>query len=73
MLQRHFNGTSARIGVGANRAAVAAPFLKRHKRLCSEQIGGSFLDSSTIQVVILDDGMQVKFFDHFPTPFLLTI
>ncbi|WOG99063.1 hypothetical protein DCAR_0418410 [Daucus carota subsp. sativus] len=58
MLQRHFNGTSARIGVGANRAAVAAPFLKRHKRLCSEQIGGSFLDSSTIQVVILDDGMQ---------------
>lgn len=52
MLQRHFHGTSARVGVGANRAATAASFLKQH-------------DSNTIGVAILDDGMQVNFFYFF--------
>lgn len=65
MLQRHFHGTSARIGVGANRAAIAVSFLKqyaytdfRSERFCCEQIGASVLNSSTIGVAILDDGMQ---------------
>lgn len=66
MLQRHFHGTSARIGVGANRAAIAASFLQKYvytqfpsERLSSQHIGPSVLNSSTIGVAILDDGMQV--------------
>lgn len=66
MLQRHFHATSARIGVGANRAAIASSFLKQYgcfdfrsvDRLSSQQIGGSFLDSTALGVAILDDGMQ---------------
>lgn len=69
MLQRHFNGTSAKIGVGSNRAATASCFLNKYgrmdhsiicsRRLFSENNIGSPLDSSKIGVAILDDGMQV--------------
>ncbi|XP_074370062.1 putative tetraacyldisaccharide 4'-kinase, mitochondrial isoform X2 [Apium graveolens] len=62
MLQRHFHATSARIGVGANRAAIATSFLQNysytHHRLSSQHIVPSVPNSSTIGVVILDDGMQ---------------
>ena len=30
LLQRHFNGTSVKIGIGENRAATAATFLHKH-------------------------------------------
>lgn len=71
MLRRHLLGTSARIGVGANRAATAARFLERYgytdthigsclKRCCSNQTTGSSLESDKIGAAILDDGMQVN-------------
>ncbi|XP_027172404.1 probable tetraacyldisaccharide 4'-kinase, mitochondrial isoform X2 [Coffea eugenioides] len=70
MLQRHLQGTSAKVGVGANRAATAASFLERHGYLnfsdstCSTK---AFLSkkartdsfSDKIGVAILDDGMQL--------------
>ncbi|KAL8166949.1 hypothetical protein V2J09_008448 [Rumex salicifolius] len=69
MLQRHFLGTRAYIGVGANRAEVASSFLlksgciepsimisfERHSR--GEKVG-SLCDSQKVGLVILDDGMQ---------------
>ncbi|KAA8526990.1 hypothetical protein F0562_008781 [Nyssa sinensis] len=69
MLQRHLFGTSAKIGVGANRAATAACFLERygyidpHHGTCFERLGsdpkmGTHLNSDKIGVAILDDGMQ---------------
>lgn len=81
MLQRHFDGTSTKIGVGSNRAATAACFLKKYghmdprniilclERLFSEKNIGSPLDSSKIGVAILDDGMQVTMF-FFLSPWL---
>ncbi|KAM7498896.1 hypothetical protein LguiA_023310 [Lonicera macranthoides] len=69
MLQRHLEGTSAKIGVGANRAATATCFIGKYgcvnphsikffDRLCSHQDAESHLDSEKIGVAILDDGMQ---------------
>ncbi|KAK3017406.1 hypothetical protein RJ639_006700, partial [Escallonia herrerae] len=71
MLQRHLDGTSAKIGVGADRAATAACFIDRYghidghsvscfERLCYEHDhdARSHLDSDKIGVAILDDGMQ---------------
>ncbi|XP_034678023.1 probable tetraacyldisaccharide 4'-kinase, mitochondrial isoform X2 [Vitis riparia] len=69
MLQRRLLGRSAKIGVGANRAATAAHFFERYgyvdtgpatclERLCFDQTRGSHLDVDEIGAVILDDGMQ---------------
>lgn len=69
MLQRHLTGTSAKIGVGANRGASAASFLGRYgyidpcsgtcfKRLCIDQQVGDDPKSNKIGAAILDDGMQ---------------
>ncbi|XXG46680.1 hypothetical protein AAC387_Pa02g1465 [Persea americana] len=69
MLQRHLVRTSAKVGVGANRSAVAASFLERYgcinnfnssyfKKLCPDQkLGGSSI-TNKIGAIILDDGMQ---------------
>ncbi|KAF8391536.1 hypothetical protein HHK36_023841 [Tetracentron sinense] len=69
MLQRHLHGVSAKIGIGANRAATAACFFERYgfmdprssvclEKLCHDQRveTGSNLDK--ISAVIMDDGMQ---------------
>ncbi|KAI7731023.1 hypothetical protein M8C21_017417 [Ambrosia artemisiifolia] len=65
MLQRHFDGTSVKVGVGANRAATAASFLHRHEFInpldiaCFEEVvPKARVVSDKIGVVILDDGMQ---------------
>ncbi|KAK4491735.1 hypothetical protein RD792_002509 [Penstemon davidsonii] len=69
MLQRQLQGTSAKIGVGSNRAAIAAGFLEQygyvnyHGNLRSEeQFSEKSIESlsytSRIGVAILDDGMQ---------------
>ncbi|XP_076923853.1 uncharacterized protein LOC143586125 [Bidens hawaiensis] len=67
MLQRHFNGTSVKIGVGANRAATAASIFHRHGFIkpldiaCLEKlVAKTRVVSDKIGVAILDDGMQVK-------------
>ena len=73
MLHRRLVGRSAKIGMGANRAATAAHFFEKYgymdpgpatflKRLCVDQTMGSHLDADKIGVVILDDGMQVVVF-----------
>ena len=67
MLRRRLSDTSAKIGVGANRAAVAFSMLRKYgyihhsKTLCAENKSSltSKLDSGKIGVAILDDGMQV--------------
>lgn len=67
----HLLGTSAKIGVGANRAATATSFLERYgymdpcigscfKGQRSNQKMGSNSESDKIGAAILDDGMQVK-------------
>ncbi|XP_015581292.1 probable tetraacyldisaccharide 4'-kinase, mitochondrial [Ricinus communis] len=67
MLARHLFGKPAKIGIGANRAATAASFLKRygyidpHRYLFKEtwayhKVGG--FDSGEIGPIVLDDGMQ---------------
>nr|GMD53197.1 probable tetraacyldisaccharide 4'-kinase, mitochondrial isoform X2 [Ipomoea batatas] len=59
MLERHLWETPVKIGVGANRAAIAASFFQRHgymnpkdnstrTNLCVDRIGAA----------VLDDGMQ---------------
>ncbi|XP_076908904.1 putative tetraacyldisaccharide 4'-kinase, mitochondrial [Bidens hawaiensis] len=65
MLRRHFNGTSVKIGVGANRAAIAASILHRHGFIkpldiaCFEKlVPKTRVVSDKIGVAILDDGMQ---------------
>ncbi|KAL3508472.1 hypothetical protein ACH5RR_027873 [Cinchona calisaya] len=69
MLQRHLLGTSAKVGVGANRAATAATILERYGciNLCGSTCSGRpFFSKETqtasysdkIGVAILDDGMQ---------------
>ncbi|KAJ0801842.1 putative tetraacyldisaccharide 4'-kinase [Helianthus annuus] len=64
MLQRHFNGTPVKIGVGANRAATAASFFQRHGFInpldiaCVEVVPKTRVVSDKIGVAILDDGMQ---------------
>lgn len=84
MLLRHLEGTSAKIGVGANRAATATCFIEKYgcvyphsikffDRLRSHQNAESHLDSEKIGVAILDDGMQVNIFYFFLFPFFLYI
>ncbi|XP_064977677.1 probable tetraacyldisaccharide 4'-kinase, mitochondrial isoform X2 [Musa acuminata AAA Group] len=69
MLERHLSGTSARIGVGANRTAVAASIFERHgymkfentlysKKLSNPHEFGSASENGKVGVAILDDGMQ---------------
>ncbi|KAI3948855.1 hypothetical protein MKX01_022269 [Papaver californicum] len=69
MLQRHLLYTSTKIGIGANRAAMAAQFFKRFgyldpchsmyvEGLCSDKSITLSSKSDKIGVVILDDGMQ---------------
>ncbi|XP_022848439.1 probable tetraacyldisaccharide 4'-kinase, mitochondrial isoform X2 [Olea europaea var. sylvestris] len=69
MLQRHLCGTSAKIGVGANRAATAYSFLKQYgymnlhnstyyERLLSHEKVNNHSNSGHIGAAILDDGMQ---------------
>ncbi|XP_011627611.1 probable tetraacyldisaccharide 4'-kinase, mitochondrial isoform X4 [Amborella trichopoda] len=69
MLKRHLAGTSAKIGIGANRAATAACFLNKYgytdhggplfsDKMYPIQEFGSCYNSLKIGVVILDDAMQ---------------
>ncbi|PUZ67730.1 hypothetical protein GQ55_3G458600 [Panicum hallii var. hallii] len=66
MLRRRLSDTSAKIGVGANRAAVASSMLRKYgyihhsKTFCAEKKPSSTskLESGIIGVAILDDGMQ---------------
>ncbi|KAL6880375.1 hypothetical protein ACP4OV_011940 [Aristida adscensionis] len=65
MLRRRLSDTSAKIGVGANRAAVASSMLQKYGYIdrCdifSEKLLSPThnLESSKIGVAILDDGMQ---------------
>ncbi|KAL6999272.1 tetraacyldisaccharide 4'-kinase, partial [Sarracenia purpurea var. burkii] len=61
MLQSHLLGTSAKIGVGANRAATAACFLERYGYMnphISDQKTRSHPELGKIGAAILDDGMQ---------------
>ncbi|KAI3804756.1 hypothetical protein L1987_26549 [Smallanthus sonchifolius] len=65
MLQRHFNGTFVKIGVGANRVATAASFLHRHGfvypldiALFEQKVPKTQVESDKIGIAILDDGMQ---------------
>ncbi|XP_034932776.1 probable tetraacyldisaccharide 4'-kinase, mitochondrial isoform X2 [Populus alba] len=68
MLTRHLRGKAVKIGVGANRAATAACFFKRHGYVdprdylvegkWHEQKEGSWINSRKVGVVVLDDGMQ---------------
>lgn len=65
MLERHLFGTSAKIGLGKNRAEVAASIIKKfgHANLPSLLVGEkSEMNSKNekVGVVILDDGMQVN-------------
>ncbi|MQL69938.1 hypothetical protein Taro_002239, partial [Colocasia esculenta] len=59
--------TPARIGVGANRVAIAADLLERYGHVCCNRLLGKFLSKrkcrkhfvgSKIGVSILDDGFQ---------------
>ncbi|XP_071740237.1 probable tetraacyldisaccharide 4'-kinase, mitochondrial [Rutidosis leptorrhynchoides] len=65
MLERHFDGTSVKVGVGANRATTAASFIHRYGLICPTEascfekpIPESGVVSDKIGVAILDDGMQ---------------
>ncbi|KAM7251576.1 hypothetical protein ACFE04_023459 [Oxalis oulophora] len=70
MLQRHLIGRNVKIGVGANRTAVAASFFEKYGKCdalpidaCSERESldhkvGDYIDTEKIGVTILDDGMQ---------------
>ncbi|CAL0301823.1 unnamed protein product [Lupinus luteus] len=62
MLQRHLLGTPIKLGVGANRAAVACHFIQKYgyidTRKSSWYEKQDSLDSGKIGVVVLDDAMQ---------------
>ncbi|CAL4898131.1 unnamed protein product [Urochloa decumbens] len=66
MLRRRLSDTSAKIGVGANRGAVASSILQKYgyirhsETFCAEKklSATSELESGKIGVAILDDGMQ---------------
>lgn len=70
MIQRHMLGNPVKIGVGADRATIAASFLKKYghvnphstswfDRLCLHNTVSDHLTSEKIGAAILDDGMQV--------------
>lgn len=72
MLERHLMGTSAKVGIGANRATAANQFLERYGHIdsCTNNFFenlllvnkvGTDVTSDKIGVAILDDGMQVIF------------
>lgn len=66
MLERHLFGTSAKVGVGRNRAEVAASIIKNfgHSnslKLLNGEKSKVNSDTEKIGVVILDDGMQVNY------------
>ncbi|XP_017409342.1 probable tetraacyldisaccharide 4'-kinase, mitochondrial [Vigna umbellata] len=69
MLRRHLLGTPTKIGVGANRAAVARHFIRKygyidicktswHEKQYLERKVQNSLHSEKIGVVVLDDAMQ---------------
>lgn len=69
MLRRHLQGTYAKIGIGANRAATASSFLEKYgclnfhdifcsKRIFSQEKEKNLSNSDQIGAAILDDGMQ---------------
>lgn len=69
MLERHLRETSAKVGIGANRAMTAVGFLERYgyidshsddffENLLSVNKVGIDVTSDKIGVAILDDGMQ---------------
>lgn len=69
MLARHLLGTSAKIGIGADRAMTASRFLERYgyvdpcsngflKNVLSEKKVQTDVSSDKIGAAILDDGMQ---------------
>lgn len=63
MLQRRLSDTSAKIGVGANRAAVASFMLQKYGYIhhhSADTFCNNNLESGQIGVAILDDGMQVR-------------
>lgn len=59
MLERHLIGKPAKIGVGANRAAVAACYFEIYGYSDPRSSTCYHLHSTKIGAVILDDGMQV--------------
>lgn len=68
MLQRQLQGTSAKIGVGANRVATAVRFLGQYgyisshatfEKVFSEDKTEILSNTGQIGAAILDDGMQV--------------
>ena len=71
MLRRRLSDTSAKIGVGANRTAVASSMLQEYghhfQTTCAEKLSSACkLESdSRIGVAILDYGMQVHMEMHF--------
>lgn len=83
MLERHLFGRPAKIGVGANRAAVAASYFGRYgyfdprsspsnQSLCLDQKVESHLNLEKIGAVILDDGMQVLYYPLYLLPIVGT-
>ena len=71
MLQRHLHGTPTKVGVGANRAAVAFEFIQKYgyvdtrqslwyDKLCLDWKVPGCLEPEKVGVVVLDDAMQVK-------------
>jgi tetraacyldisaccharide 4'-kinase len=80
MLRRRLSDTSAKIGVGANRTAVASSMLQEYgfihhfQTTCAEKKLSSACElesGSRIGVAILDDGMQVHMEMHFVFFFLI--
>lgn len=70
MLQRQLQGTSTKIGVGANRVATAVRFIDQYgftsshatfEKLFPEEKTEFLSSNDPIGVAILDDGMQVIF------------
>ncbi|KAJ3687339.1 hypothetical protein LUZ61_016503 [Rhynchospora tenuis] len=63
MLERHLVGTSAKVGVGKNRAEVAASIIKKigHTNslsLLDDEKSEDHFQTEKVGVVILDDGLQ---------------
>lgn len=58
MLARHLSHTNAKIGVGADRAAIAARLFQKYGYADNNRIP-RIAENEKISVAILDDGMQV--------------
>lgn len=68
MLQRQLQGTSTKVGVGANRVATAGRFLEQYGLTSAHATFGKLFSEEKIEiqssnhqigVAILDDGLQV--------------